>query len=487
MRISLLNIVLSFCLIITINANIGADPRFPPEIVLVINEFMASNNNYSQDPQGQYDDWIEIYNSGDDSVDIGGMYLTDNLSDPVKWQIPLNDPALTTIEPGGHLLIWADGDDSDPGLHANFKLDADGEEIGLFKSDGTTIIDSVVFGEQNTDISYGRYPDGADNWRFFGSPSPAEENIGIYEGFVAEIQFSRDGGLCNESFSLTLATETEDAVIYYTTDGSEPYELGSRFRSGTVYRGPIQVNRTTYLKAVAIKMGWKPPDSVMQAYIFLDHSISNFSSNLPIAVVDTLDKNITQNTETPSFASFIDTSADGRARLTDPPDFVGRAGINIRGKSSAGFAKKQYHFETWDQYDQDKDVSILGFPSESDWILQGPYSDKSLMRNYLTYKWSNDLGRYAVRTRYIEVFLNTDGNGISMSDYIGVYVFMEKIKRSSDRVDIEELQPSDNAEPQISGGYIFKKDKADAGETVFRTSRRNLEVRVIEPRFEDIT
>ncbi|MGB2863881.1 MAG: CotH kinase family protein [Sedimentisphaerales bacterium] len=490
MRIPLLSTVLSFCLFSFANADFEplAEQRFPPQILLVINEFMASNNNYTQDPQEQYDDWIEIYNNGVDAVDIGGMYLTDNLSNPVKWQIPVNDPALTTIEPGSHLLIWADGDISDPGLHANFKLDADGEEIGLFKSDGITMIDNVVFGEQTGDISYGRYPDGTDNWRFFGSPSPAAKNIGVYEGFVAEVQFSRDGGLCNEPFSVTLATETEDTVIYYTLDGSEPYELGSRFRKGTVYLGPISVNRTTYLKAIAIKTGWKPSDAVMQAYIFLDLSVSDFSSNLPIAIVDTMGKSINQSSQTLSYASFIDTTTDGRARLTDPHDFAGRAGINIRGQSSAGsgFPKKQYHFETWDKYDNDNDVSVLGFPAESDWILQGPYSDKSLMRNFLAYKWSNDLGRYAVRSRFIEMFLNTDGRGVSLSDYVGVYVFMEKIKRGADRVDVAELQPSDNTEPQISGGYIFKKDKPDPGETVFFTSR-GLEVRVDEPKMVDIT
>ncbi len=108
------------------------------------------------------------------------------------------------------------------------------------------------------------------------------------------------------------------------------------------------------------------------------------------------------------------------------------------------------------------------------------------MRNFLSYKWANDLGQYAVRTRFIEVFLNTDGRGISMSDYVGVYVFMEKIKRGTDRVDVAALEPSDNTEPQISGGYIFKKDKSSPGETVFRTSR-GLEVRVVEPKMVDIT
>ena len=95
MRISSLSTVLLFCLIITAAANVEplAEPRFPPQFLLVINEFMASNSNDIQDPQQQYDDWIEIYNCGVNAVDIGGLYLTDNLSDPVKWQIPADNLA----------------------------------------------------------------------------------------------------------------------------------------------------------------------------------------------------------------------------------------------------------------------------------------------------------------------------------------------------------------------------------------------------------
>ena len=124
------------------------------ETSLVINEFMASNNSSTQDPQGEYDDWIEIYNFGTDAIDTGGMYLTDDLSDTTKWQIPANNPADTTIPAGGFLLIWADNNTSDAGLHANFKLDANGEQIGLFDKDGQTLINSVIYPGQITDISY---------------------------------------------------------------------------------------------------------------------------------------------------------------------------------------------------------------------------------------------------------------------------------------------------------------------------------------------
>jgi hypothetical protein len=101
---------------------------------LVINEFMAKNDGFIRDPQGDYDDWIEIYNYGDNAINIGGLYLTDDLSVPGGWRVPDNNPAATTIGPQGYLLIWADGETDEGTLHASFKLSADGEQIGLFES-----------------------------------------------------------------------------------------------------------------------------------------------------------------------------------------------------------------------------------------------------------------------------------------------------------------------------------------------------------------
>jgi hypothetical protein len=443
-------------------------------VSLVINEFMASNNNSAQDPQGQYDDWIELYNHGSDAIDISGMYLTDNLSVPTKWRIHSDSRSATNIPAGGYLLIWADNDTAEAGLHANFKLSAVGEEIGLFDTNGSTLIDGVVFLDQTTDVSYGRYPDANDVWRFISEPTPGAENAGGYLGLVAEAKFSHGHGFYTAPFSVTIATESKDAVIYYTLDGREPYDTSGvgRHPGGIVYTNPVPITKTTLLRVKAIKPGFKPSNIETRSYIFLEPDVRDFSSNLPIAIIDTFGKYVGQTTETQtlSFAGFIDTVTRGRVRITSPPEFIGRAGLNIRGKSSAGFAKKQYHLETLDEYNVDKDVSILGFPAESDWVLQAPYSDKSLMRNFLAYKWSNDIGRYAVRSRFIELFLNTDGGGVSMSDYVGVYVLMEKIKRGENRVNITKLEPSDNAEPEITGGYIVKKDKLDPGDLTFSTS-----------------
>ena len=123
-------------------------------IALVINEFAASNNNYPHnnyphDPQGEYDDWIEIYNVGHEAIDVSGMYLTDDLSIPTMWRIPDVNPSLTTIPGHGYLLIWADNDTGDFGLHANFELDTEGGQIGLFDTDGPAgggLVDAVPSG-----------------------------------------------------------------------------------------------------------------------------------------------------------------------------------------------------------------------------------------------------------------------------------------------------------------------------------------------------
>ncbi len=235
---------------------------------LVINEFMASNSNFIQDPQGEYDDWIEIYNMGTSAINVSGMYLTDNLSAPRKWRIHSNSRGGTTIPPGGYLVVWADDDTADAGLHANFKLSAGGEEIALFDIDGSTLIDSVAFGEQTTNISYGRYPDAADNLRFLAAPTPAAENSGAYLGEVANPKFSHKRGFYTTPFSVTLATETKNAVIYYTLNGSEPYQVSARGgHSGTTYTVPITINKTICLRAKAIKPGFKPSDIKTNTYI----------------------------------------------------------------------------------------------------------------------------------------------------------------------------------------------------------------------------
>ncbi len=236
---------------------------------LQINEVMASNGSIYADPQQVYDDWVEIYNGRDLAVDLGGMYLTDNLEDPTKWQVPSNRPTQTTIAPGGHLIIWADKDTEDtPGLHAAFSLDADGESLALFDSN-VTLIDSITFDQQRLDVSFGRFPDGADSWRLMVSPTPGSANIRIREGFLQEVAFSHDRGFYEDPILVTLTTETQGAEIWYTTNGSEPNSPALRGVNGSRYVGPIEISRTTCLRAKAFKPNWEPSNTCTHTYVFL--------------------------------------------------------------------------------------------------------------------------------------------------------------------------------------------------------------------------
>jgi len=138
----------------------------------MINEFMASNDAALADQNGEYDDWLEIYNPGDSDANISGLYLSDKPNNLAKWKIPHS----TVVPAGGFLLIWCDEDGGQSGLHTNFKLSADGEFIALTDIDGTTVIDSLTFGKQETDVSLGRTSDGADSWQSFSQTTPGNSN-----------------------------------------------------------------------------------------------------------------------------------------------------------------------------------------------------------------------------------------------------------------------------------------------------------------------
>jgi len=145
----------------------------PVDCPLRINEFLASNAESNADESGEFDDWLEIYNSSDEYLFLSGLFLTDNPGNLTKWMFPFGGVA---IEAGGYALVWCDEDQEQSGLHSSFKLSADGEFLALVAGDGETIVDAINFGAQNTDISYGRSPDGSDSWSFFQEPTPGSAN-----------------------------------------------------------------------------------------------------------------------------------------------------------------------------------------------------------------------------------------------------------------------------------------------------------------------
>lgn len=145
---------------------------------LRINEFMAVNNGSVIDPADTEpgageDDWLEIYNSGSEPVDLQGLFVTDSLEELTKHQITQS----ITVSPGGFLVLWADEQPEQGPTHLPFRLSGDGEDLALVASDGVTVIDSYTFGPQEGDVAEGRVPDGGDTWvKIVTSPTPGASN-----------------------------------------------------------------------------------------------------------------------------------------------------------------------------------------------------------------------------------------------------------------------------------------------------------------------
>jgi hypothetical protein len=196
----------------------------------------------------------------------------------------------------------------------------------------------------------------------------------------------------------------------------------------------------------------------VQSQIMVTPETEFTSSNLPIIFIDTDGMEIEDALRIPANMGIIFNGQDNRNNITDPfNNYDGHIAIETRGSMAQSFPKKSYRFETQDSLGNDENASLLGMPSENDWILYAPFIDLSMIRNVLAYGISNGIGRYASRTLFCELVLN--------DEYQGVYVLMEKIKRDNDRVDIARADENDIAGDSLTGGYIIKLDKK-SGENV---------------------
>jgi len=465
---------------------------------LVISEFMARNKYYrSTTVEGQevFPDWIEIYNPGRETIYMAGWYLTDDENDPNKWPL-----VARSIGGGGHWLIYAsdiqieDHPENSPyydgsNYHTNFELDGGGEYLALVDPHLYVIhaYDSSQYGfddfgypAQQQDISYGLY-DGEE--QYFTDPTPGADNTPGEARVSGVPYFSHQAGTFVNSLNLTLSTPAQGAVIRYTTDGTVPTE------TSTEYTAPVTLTATTEVMARLFEPFKAPGAFVTKTYVALDFGVSSVNSDIPLVVVDTHGQSINQNVYTQCSAVFIERPINGeRVQITDLPDFAGRCGIRVRGSSTAGQAKKQYSFETWDEQNNDEPASILGLPADSDWVLYAPFHwDPALINNALAYEFSRQVGRYACRTRACEVYLNTGAGKVTQNHYVGVYYFMEKIRVNDDRVDIDRLRPWDSVETVISGGYILAIDRADPDGPGFYTSRGTGRFTYIDPQEPEVT
>ncbi len=234
----------------------------PTENNLYINEFLASNSTDITNEASKHEDWIEIYNAGTSDVNMAGLYLSDNLQNLTKYQIPYGESNKTTIAAKGYLLFWADKEPQDGVLHLPFKLDRSKGSIYLSQKNASgnmVIIDSIQYAQQNTDVSYGRYPDGSSNVIIFTKTTPNASNTILSDSFI-------DGLVINEFMSKNTTTVQEETgtyadwfEIYNTT--SKDIDLGGLFVTNDLnnlnkYMIPKGQSELTTIKAGGYYVFW---------------------------------------------------------------------------------------------------------------------------------------------------------------------------------------------------------------------------------------
>ncbi len=422
-----------------------------------LNEIQSSNLSTVADEDAQYPDWIELHNPSASPIDLTGFGLSDNPISPFKWVFPD-----VSLAPGAYLIVFASGKDrrdASRNLHTNFSLSAEGEPVVLTAPNGTRA-DILPATSLYTGISFGRTASG---FGYFAQPTPGVANTTTsYESLVAPPAFSREGGMYLTNVTLTLSAEP-GAQIHYTTDGTIP-----RPGMSTLYSNPISFTSSQRIRAIATRGNDLQSAVVTHTYARVSSTIPNWSSNLPIVVLMQHNLPITGGDKTPASMILIDREADGRARLAGPTTLHTRVDADIRGSSSQTFPQKMYGVELRTEWNGNRDEDLLGMPVDHNWILYAPYGEKTLMRNVLAYQLSENMGRWAPRTRYVELFLHSGTGSVSQTHYAGVYVLVERVKWGEHRVDITQLTPNDTSEPDITGGYIIRKDRLNEGESGFR-------------------
>ena len=301
-------------------------------------------------------------------------------------------------------------------------------------------------------------PSLAEEPLMLAQPSPGRPNGAGHAEQADPPRAEPGGGLFFDPPRVTLAAEP-GAEVRYTLDGSLP------LASSPLYREPLRLERSTHLRARSFAPEQVGSQPLEQHYVVADADLLAFESELPVVVLSTFGREVDAERMGPAHLQVYDQRSG--ASLAQPA-LAAPIALKHRGSSTLKHPKRSYAVEIRDDAGRDRAAALLGLPADSDWVLYAPYNyDRSLLRNTLVYELSNRIGRYAPRTRFVELFVHAGAQPLSRADYHGVYVLMEKIKRGPHRVDVEELPRDATEPPWIAGGYILKVDRRGPGERGF--------------------
>ena len=449
----------------------------PPGIVL--NEFMADNGKTYRDEEGKYVDWIELYNSGTTAQSLYGWYLTDQTNNLTRWRFPG-----VTLLPNSYLIVFASGNDrTNPAspLHTNFRLnDGGGGYLALVNPSLRIVSEIAAYPRQYGDVSYGRDRVNPGVLGYFPTPTPGGPNTPGGPGFAPEVAFSVPSSTFANPLSLVLSTPSSSAVIRYSLGTNLPTELS------TLYSGPIPISTTTVVRTRAYVPGLLPGPVRTETYVQLAAGFYGVRSDLPIMILHNLGKGDVPASADQFVIVQVFEPGTVQSTLTNLPDFSGHGIFHKRGSSTLGMAKASFFLETEDEYFDDRKVPLAGLPEDSDWVLYAPnYFEPVLLHNPVAFELSRQMGPYAARTRFVEVYLKDNAGALTTGDYNGVYVLGEKIKVGDHRVDIDKLRPENTQPPYVTGGYLLSIDRSAPGTSPFWAG--NASINYLDPDYFDIT
>jgi hypothetical protein len=452
----------------------------------VISELMASNSSTITDQDGDFADWLELYNPDASPVSLKGWYLTNKASKPTKWQLPA-----VTLQPGAFLVVFCSEknytDPSQP-LATSFNLSASGGYAGLFEPDGKTVASSITYPVQYTDVSYGvSQPTSASEapqTGYFQTATPGAANGSRTNILLADtVSISTPPGIFTGTALVTLSGAGAGEHIRYVLAGSSAAgdQVAAPTSASPEYSQAMTISTTTLLRAAVFSADDSQRGLPATAlYVQLDNSSANrldsFSSPLPLVLFDDHGFGLLPDNDTyyPGWIGVFSPPAGKTATLAQTPDFFTPDTMKLHGYSSGGFPKQSYDIDLTDTLGGDLDESVLGMDSAKDWDSIGPwYYDRTFIHNAFVYSLAGSMGHWAPRTQLAEMFVHSAGGILDSTSYAGVTLMTDRIKVASDRVNIQSIDTDDITAPNVTGGYILRIDHPENDLYTFTTLAAN--------------
>ena len=313
----------------------------------------------------------------------------------------------------------------------------------------------------------------------FPTPTPGRANgVGVAR-VPRQPRISPAGALFSEPVRVEVRARGDGVTLRHTLDGSEPTNTSPTCPE------ELTIDRTCELRVRAFADG-VGGRTTSATFTRRGDELRPFASNLQLMVVSTGGRDVPIKAYTNAHVHVVAAADGGEATLAGEPELSCRGAIKIRGSSTLPLAKKGYGVELRDASGDDRARELLGMPAGSDWVLYAPHHwDQAHIRNALCYELARRVGLATPRCRFVELFVCDDGRDLAAHHYRGLYLVVERISIGEGRVDIDRLGPGDVAEPEVTGGYIFKRDRLGPGEVGFQAGGETLQY--VAPRERSIT